>query len=59
MRTAMWSALQATILFGQDPELAAGDHLPDDEAATSGPKPEAKAAEEVPTEDKCEPAKAD
>jgi hypothetical protein len=40
MRTSMWSALQATILFAQNPEMASGERLPADEAATSGPKPE-------------------
>lgn len=51
----MWSALQATILFAQDPDLAAGEHMPQDESATFGPKPEMKGGEEVPAEDeKCE-----
>lgn len=36
MRTAMWGALQATVLFAQDPALAAGDVLPDDKSSTSG-----------------------
>ena len=40
MRTAMWSSLQATILFAQDPEIAAAEKLPDDDLARfgSGPK---------------------
>ena len=39
MRTTMWSALQATVLYAQNPELASGEVLPDDLTATSGPKP--------------------
>ena len=29
-RTSLWAALQATVLFSQDPALAAGECLPDD-----------------------------
>lgn len=54
MRTAMWSALQATILFAQDPELAAGEHMPEDDSATSGSKPE-MSEPKVEEELKCEP----
>jgi hypothetical protein len=38
MRTTMWAALQATVLYAQNPELASGEFLPDDSAATCGPK---------------------
>jgi hypothetical protein len=31
MRTSLWAALQATVLFSQDPALAAGECLPDDQ----------------------------
>jgi hypothetical protein len=38
MSTTMWAALQATVLYAQNPELASGEFLPDDSAATCGPK---------------------
>jgi hypothetical protein len=42
MRTSLWSSLQATILFAQDPQIAAGETLPNDDSARFGPKPETK-----------------